>query len=281
MRQLVEDFFSVQSSFVETYLVYLECRSPGKFACSDLLDEHAVEKRRQLWDNLVRMVGTENEKGPLWNLKDLCHLVWPDANDEQDVSGSLLDWFIGSIFHETMKLKENIYLLDRYGPAAYRIQAGPQESEEIMHSGVLKYTVKWLGNMVDVQGLISRAAGDAVSQMEQVAFLLNHASYLLRLKISEMANNALIVRLLVEKEEMVRQLWSESVEDLFRDMFCGNVAEGFCSAGRSYLGSQWYTQALKMFQSVLEIDPDNDEAILRTAQLKSVVKDNPELQLSV
>lgn len=274
-RQLMDVFFRVKLDFQETYLVYLECRNPGAMDCSDLLDEQAVEKRRQLWDQLVRMVGSENKKGPLWQLKDLCHMVWPGIEHEHDVSGSLFDWLVGSIFHETMKLKENIYLLDRYGPAACKIKARPLGVGYNVESGVLVYPENRLGNIVDVQDLIRRAANDAVTQIEQIAFLFNHASYMLRLKMSVLAGNELIVRFLVEEEDKVSLLWGENIEDVFRDMY-RDAVEGFCRAGRSYQEAQWFAEALAMYQRALQIDPHCDEAIVKSVQLQSVVSETRE-----
>lgn len=277
VRQVVDDFFAVQLAFQGTYFVYLECRSSASVACSDLLDEQAVEKRRQLWDRLVRMVGTEKDKGPLWLLKDLCHMVWPEVDHEQDVSGSLFDWLTGSIFHETMKLKENIYLLNRYGPAACRIKDRPLDHGHFFRSDAQTSPGNRLGNIIDVQSLISRAAADVVSQMERIAYLFSHASYILRMKMSSFAGNLLVVRLLVEQEENVKKLWGEDVEDVFNDMFCGDVAEGFCTAGRSYLNGQWFAQALSMYQRALAANPASDEAITKMAQLQAVMRENREL----
>ena len=271
-RQLIEDFLAVKQAFLDTYLVYLECRSPGTLDCTDLLDELAVEKRRQLWDRLVRMVGTESEKGPLWQLKDLCHMVWPDIDSEKDASGTLIDWLVGSIFHETMKLKENIYLLDRYGPVACKLKARPLDMVPPFKNVVFSYPVHHLANIIDVQSLITRAAADAVNQMEQIAFLFNHASYMLRLKMSAFAQNSLVVRLLIEQEQKVRQIWGEEIEDILQDLFSGDAAEGFCVAGRSYLSAQWFSQALDMYHRALALDPDCDEVITKSVQLKNVLK---------
>lgn len=280
VRQVIDDFFSVQLAFQNTYLVYLECRNSSSISitCSDLLDGEAVEKRRQLWDRLVRMVGTEKDKGPLWLLKDLCHMVWPEVDYEQDVSGSLFDWLTGSIFHETMKLKENIYLLNRYGPAACRIKERPLDSGGFFsRSDTQASPADRLGNIIDVQSLIRRAAADAVNQMEQIAYLFSHASYMLRMKMSSFAGNSLVLRLLVEQEEVVKLLWGEEVDDVFMDMFFGEAAEGFCSAGRSYHNGQWFAQALKMYQRALVANPGSDEAIAKTVQLQAVVRENREL----
>jgi hypothetical protein len=275
VRQLVDEFFLLHRSFQETYLVYLECRNPEKWDCSDLLAQRFREQRTELWQRLSHLVGSEDEKGPLWRLKDLCHLLWPEGDQAGEVSGSLLDWLIGSIFHETMKLKENIYLLNSYGPAACRLQDRPLDLVPSFRRGAPSVPV--LESIIDVLGLINRAASDAVRQMEQVAFLFNHASYMLRVLMPSLGDNALVVRLLIEREQMVRILWGEELAEIFQDMFCGDAAEGFCSAGRSYLGGQWFIQALKAYQRALSISPTCDEAITRMVQLQAVVRENREL----
>ncbi len=275
VRQLVDDFFLLHRSFQETYLVYLECRDPGKWACSDLLAQRFRVQRAELWKRLSHLVGSEGEKGPLWRLKDLCHLLWPQGDQDGEVSGSLLDWLIGSIFHETMKLKENIYLLNSYGPAACRLQDRPLDLVPSFRSGAPSFPV--LESIIDVHGLINRAASDALRQMEQIAFLFNHASYMLRVLTPSLAANALVVRLLIEREQVVRILWGEELAEIFQDMYGGDAAEGFCAAGRSYLGGQWFAQALKSYQRALAVDPTCDEAITRMVQLQAVVRENREL----
>lgn len=275
VRQLVDEFFLLHRSFQETYLVYLEGRNPGKWDCSDLLAQRFRVQRAELWQRLSRLVGSEGEKGPLWRLKDLCHLLWPEGDQAGEVSGSLLDWLIGSIFHETMKLKENIYLLNCYGPAACRLQGRPLDLVPSFRGGVTSVPV--LGSIIDVQGMISRAASDAVRQTEQIAFLFNHASYMLRVLMPSLAANALVVRLLIEREQVVRILWGEELFEIFQDMYGGDAAEGFCVAGRSYLGGQWFAQALKAYQRALSVDPTCDEAITRMVQLQAVVRENREL----
>lgn len=275
VRQLVDEFFLLQRSFQETYLVYLDCRDPGKWACSDLLAQRFRAQRTELWQRLAGLVGSESEKGPLWRLKDLCHLLWPEGNEDGEVSGSLLDWLIGSIFHETMKLKEDIYLLNSYGPAACRLQHRPLDLAVSFRGGAPSAPA--LESIIDMHGLVSRAAGDAVRLMEQVAYLFNHASYLLRVMMPSLAANALVVRLLVEREQVVRIVWGEELAEIFQDMYCGDTAEGFCMAGRSYLAGQWFIQALKAYQRALSVNPTCDEAITRMVQLQAVVRENREL----
>ncbi len=267
VRRTIDEFFRLTRSFEDIYLIYLECRSPRTDLCTDLLNRQTGEVRARLWDRLTVMVGTEREKGPLWRLKDLCHLVWPQSDENQGQGGSLVDWLVGAVFHEAMKLKENIYLLNSYGPTACKMQcrsAGPAP-------------VFCQDSVIDVRGLISRAAADVVGQMEQIAFLMSHAAFMLRLMMPDLARNMLVVRLLVEREDVVRLLWGEPLEDVFADMFYGDTAAGFCAAGRSYLCGQWFPQALDMYQRALVVSPTCDEAITRLVQLQAVVRENRQL----
>lgn len=275
VRQLIDEFFRLNRSFQGMYLIYLECRDPGGGSCADLLEQKTASCRGEIWDRLAHMVGTDSRKGPMWKLKDLCHTVWPEADNVQDVSGSMFDWLIGSIFHETMMLKENIYLLNRYGPAACRLKDHPLELFPAPRSGMR--TALQLGSIIDVHNLLNRAAADAVRLMEQVAFLFNHACYILRLMMADFAGNSLVVRLLVEEEEQVRMLWGEELAEIFTEMYAGDAAEGFCVAGGSYLGGQWFVRALKMYQRALAVNPTCDEAITRMVQLQAVVRENREL----
>ena len=268
IRRLLDDFFSIFRSFQDLYQVYLTCRKPGTGVCSDLLDKQNEQLRNQIWQKLTVMVGTETKKGPLWRLKDLCHRLWPRGGSGRDLDGSLIDWLIGSIFHEAMKLKENIYLLNSYGPAAFRIgKPRPRESSEVPR----------LARMMDINGLITRIVVDVISEMEQLAFLFGQAGFILRTMIGDLSQNMLVIRFLVEHEESVQEFWGENLEVLFFDMFYGAPEQGFCAAGRSYLNGQWYTRALSMYQRAVDIDGTCDEAIAKMYQLKTIVRQNSAL----
>ena len=276
IRRIVDDFFSLVRSFQQLYEVYLKCRNAQGHGDVDLLCPETEEVRAQMWNRLTEMIGTETEKGMLWQLKDLCHQVWPEQEREYDVHGSLMDWLLGSVFHEAMKLKENIYLLNTYGPAAIRMRDLP----EVSSVRVLRPSGSFprLSNMVDAETLIRRIAVDVVGQMEQIGFLLGQANFILRMMMPDLAGNMLVVRLLVEKEELVQSGWGEQIEELFTDMFSGSGAEGFCAAGRSYLSGQWYVQALDMYERALSCESQCDEARAKVVHLKAVLQENRSLR---
>ncbi len=276
MRSLVADLFRLLLGFQEMYAIYLECCRSGRVAgCPDLLSRKTAEARERIWRRLDAMVGSETGKGPLWLLKDLCHRLWPEGTEHRDLSGSLLDWLVGSVFHECMKLKENIYLLSRYAPQAIRIQDMPFSGARPVRR--LSGPGPELAGMVDIQRLLTRINSDILHQLEQVGFFFGQANFMLRTMMPEMAANSLVIRLLVEEEETVQALWGESLAELFAEMFSGSPAAGFCAAGRSYLAGQWYSSALAMYRRALQLDPGCDEAMVKVVQLEKIIRDNGRL----
>ncbi|HHD57190.1 MAG TPA: hypothetical protein ENK89_05890 [Desulfobulbaceae bacterium] len=267
--QAVADFFRFVGSFHKLYQDYLQCRNPeGAGGDIDLLAPHSGERRQRMWDRLRVMIGSETDKGQLWQLKDICHVVWPEHDREHTIHGALIDWFVGSVFHEAMKLKENIYLLNTYGPAALQIQGlSSQAAVGFPDAGS---SLPHLSSMVDVEPLIRKISIDVGRQMEQIGILLGQASCILRIMIPELSENSLVVRLLIEEEETVRALWGEDAAAVLADMFAGSSALGFCAAARSYLAGQWYQEALDMYGRALACDERCDEAQEKIAEIRAM-----------
>ena len=101
--QVVMDFFSFSQSFIRLYEEYLACgRLEAGRLRMDLLATRTGENRQRIWEQLAHMIGSETGKGELWQLKDLCHQIWPGQDQSGSVHGALLDWLVGSVFHEAM-----------------------------------------------------------------------------------------------------------------------------------------------------------------------------------
>jgi hypothetical protein len=94
---MVQDFFNAYSYFE---LICAEQKKNG------LIAYHLLDA----W------VGSEITKGPLWDLKDHCHRLLRNNESKTNPYEPLFDWTIGSIFHETIKLKEDAYQLEAYRP---------------------------------------------------------------------------------------------------------------------------------------------------------------------
>ncbi|WP_417914226.1 hypothetical protein [Candidatus Electronema sp. JM] len=259
VRQFFADFFNLMLSFQELYRSYCICRTTrrdGSSCC--LLVSSEQHEQCSIWDQLAVLVGTEMEKGPLWLLKDLGQQIWPDGGPTQKIEDSLIEWLVSSIFHEAVKLKEDVHILNSYSSAAF------WSGSPTRHFGHLP-------QIMDRKGLIQRVAVDVMRQMEQLALLFGQASNMLRTLLPTLSGNILLVRFLVEREDIVEELWSESLCSVFQDMF-DQASQGFCAAGRSYMSGQWHTRALIMYRRALELDCGCAEAAAKVDELQLLIQ---------
>ncbi|WP_319549440.1 hypothetical protein [Desulfogranum marinum] len=268
IRQVVSDFFQAYEMYHGLYQDFCHSYHFAMLEAKDLLQAATIALRTRLLEQLTAMLGAETSRGLLWRLKDLCHTVWPESERQKNVLGSLVDWLIGSLFHEAMKLKENLYLLNNYGPSVFPVDQ--DTGSENMAYGARPFSVS---QVIDTHEVFKRIAVDTEQQVERIALTFGRAIYLLRLMMSSFAENELVVRLLVEKEEVVGEIWGESLESIFDDMFYGNAPHGYCIAGNSYFRSQWYHHSQAMFRRALQIDKQCQEAVIKLIQLEAITSD--------
>ncbi len=238
LRSLYHGFFQTYSSFVSLYLDYI---NGGKIN----------------FDELTRLVGTEAKKGRLWQLKDHCHRLFQESSQQ---NGLLLDWVIGSIFHEAMKLKENIYMYQFYGPTGPVTSAdGPADTS--LHCGASR------------KNFMEGITREAQRQVDNLTFLFNRANLLLRMLVSSQANNDLLLRLFLEDKEICQELWSESAEQIFAELFPYQPEMGYLVAAKSYFNGQWLDEALAAYQAALDLNPDLEEARRRTFLIRTMIRE--------
>jgi hypothetical protein len=233
------------------------------------LSEEGHAAHCKILEQLNVMVGAEMEKGPIWHLKELCHRVWPENEHGENIEGSLVDWLMGSIFHEALRLREHIHILNSYGAAAFNNKGMAEGC-----SGGREISASLLSRIMDKKELIKRISFDVRRQMEQLAFLFGQTHNILRTTLSDLSENILLVRFLVEQEDLVQDLWGEELVSVFYDMFSGAPEQGFCAAGRSYMSGQWYTRALLMYRRALELECGCGEAMEKAHELEMLIQEN-------
>ncbi len=238
MRSLYSGFLATYSHFVGLY--------------QDYISDGTIN-----FDDLTRLVGTEAKKGRLWQLKDHCHRLF-QASSQQN--GLLLDWVIGSIFHEAMKLKENVYMSQFYGPTGSAEQRTDQDNTSL-HCGESRKNF--------MQGITRETR----RQVDNLTFLFNRANFLLRMNLASQANNVLLLRLLLEENEFSQELWSESTQQLFAELFPDQPEMGYLLAAKSYFNGQWLSEALAAYDTALTLNPDLEEARRRTFLIRTMISD--------
>lgn len=263
IRQAINDILDLIVWFQRIYALYRDRCLSGPAEENDAYDATWRAARVELLHQVTCMVGTEDGNGRLWRLKDLCHRIWPQSSLEHAMHGMLLDWTVGSLFHECLKLKETLYLLENYGARTVAVDTltnriGVQEAgaDDAIRN---------------VRALIGQIMEDVGRQMERVGFLFSQVNFLVRAMLPTLMVNGLVVRLLVEKEDVLCELWGETLEEIFDGLFGGDVAVGFCQAGWSFFEGQWYQEARQLYQRALRNNPNCHEALVKGAHLNALL----------
>ncbi|MCX8116885.1 MAG: hypothetical protein N3G78_02995 [Desulfobacterota bacterium] len=180
---------------------------------------------------------------PLYTLKEQSHALF--RNREKDLWRKkewLLDLVIGSIFHEAMKLRENVYQLEFYRPKYRNYQR---------HIGKSAYEK---GYFQEFERIISKAGHAVLLGMAEIRSLFSDAMDQLIDLFKVKRHNPYLVRFLVENQPLLHKVYGpRKGRKLFDLVFEGGPAEAYERAGRSYqlgehhdLASNYFARALKL-----------------------------------
>ena len=136
-------------------------------------------------------------------------------------------------------------------------------------------TVKFCG--VECQKFMERTYQEIQKQMENLGFMFGRANFLLRAMMPDQAHNDILVRYLIENEDIVDYLWNERLDALFNEMFA-SPEEGYCLAAKSYLEGQWYQHALETYSIALKKNPACKEARQNIESLRAIHQNSKEKQ---
>jgi hypothetical protein len=194
----------------------------------------------------------ENE---LFELKEECHSLFrnEERQDETDLtSGGLFDILVGSLFHQMMKVKENTYQSERYAPryAALRRAARgpnpPEHAEAFLREG---------------QRIIQRARRALGQDLAHAVELFSEATVVLRHVLLENSGNPLLVRTLLDNQEVVEAVYGpRSLDKLLREMYDGHPAAGYVLAASDLYEGGWYDRARELCKQARKLDAKNKHA---------------------
>jgi len=158
----------------------------------------------------------------------------------------LLDLVIGSIFHEAMKLRENIYQIEVYQPKylQYKSKVGKSDYEK--------------DYLEQFERIIMKAKQGVVEGMEETRSLFRDAMAQLTDLFREGAKNTFLVRFLLENLTLLREIYgSKKTKEIFDLMFKNGFLDAYRVAGQSFLESEHYDLSSNYFSKALKMDPHN------------------------
>ena len=162
------------------------------------------------------LVGDDNDS-VLYRLKERSHALF--RTDGEHASSSvrreaLFDLAVGSLFHEAMKLRENLYQREVYAPRVARLRAGADES-----------------------------ADDADELFAEFERILARS----RARLGEGAGDRVVTRCLIRRRDAVDAAFPEGLEGLLAAMH-GDVGTGLVEAARSLLESAYFVDAVAVLE---------------------------------
>ncbi|MFW6005075.1 MAG: hypothetical protein ACOCPN_01235 [Desulfonatronovibrionaceae bacterium] len=176
------------------------------------------------------LLGDEMNKGQLWRLKDTAHILFRSEASSQR-SGLYLDWCIGYIFHEGMKLREDAYQQENYRPWFEMMYSRTSLAPEEKHINKELIAVLDQTN-VSIEREISR-----------IRFILFHSRRLFAMFLPEHRDNPLLARFFFAQEDLVREVFKSSYQELIRNIYRDQPEKLYLLAAESLRQGGWEKEA--------------------------------------
>ncbi|UCD70873.1 MAG: hypothetical protein JSW70_07680 [Syntrophobacterales bacterium] len=196
--------------------------------------------------NVAKLVDATGS-GPLFDLKERCHSRFRYKETEPyNEKEKLFDLTIGSIFHEAMKLKENLYQLEVYGPRYLELEKRlgnprPERESHRFRKIILRAEQGLREGIDDLKEMFC----DVKEQLDEL--------------LKEYSKNQLLTRFLLEDRSLVQRVYGKrGLEKIFSSMFKGGIDQAYWVAGNSYLESQYFDMAHRVFKKALRRHPENE-----------------------
>ncbi|MFP6641561.1 MAG: hypothetical protein VCC04_15050 [Myxococcota bacterium] len=187
------------------------------------------------FDDVEQFVG-DDASSVLFRLKESCHAIFrPSGGDaEFEVgAGALLDLVLGSLFHEAMALRENLYQLESYGARVQALKARADvETAELLQ---------------EFEKILAASAKRLDEAVIQIDALLGQARRQFFHLLVEYRDDGLLTRCLWEQADLVSSAFGQDVEELFTEIY-GESTSALVLAADSYLESAYYGEALSVLR---------------------------------
>jgi hypothetical protein len=234
------------SSNLEKKQIDLIKESIGVYAlCIEVIDLYA---KRQLSFGRMEEFVDDRGKSSLYRLKQMCHELFRNV-DEATYREKFYDITVGYIFHEAMKLRENVYQLEYYKP----------QYSTLVNSDELTSLEKKIIHEFDI--LIHKAEKRLKEGLKEVRVLLKDLVVQLKDLLKLYRNNYLLPRFILENEKALVKIYGKKgFAELLNDMYEHGRFTLIYKAAQSYLESEYYSCARLLFQKAVNMDQDDRRA---------------------
>jgi hypothetical protein len=188
----------------------------------------------------------DGDRSMLFRLKERCHALFrprPEGAAVPSHREMLVDLAVGSLYHEAMKFRENLYQHESYGP---RVRA--------LRSRAAGESAALFEEFEKIQEAVTHRLEEGLQESEA---LLDQTAEQLLLLLADTPDGGLIARYLTEHAAVVTEVFGLPLDPLLESIH-GSAAKGYEAAGRSCLSSGFYDAAVDAFAASVERDGDRD-----------------------
>ncbi len=173
----------------------------------------------------------DDERSALFRLKELCHALFRSASTGGEVeigASALFDLAVGSLFHEAMKLRENLYQSAVYAPKVDALRAAGIADA----SGLLR----------EFDKIVRDARARLAESVAESQTLLRQTTAQFRELLRTHAENGMLARFLVEHGPEVAEALGVDTDAALADLH-GSAGAVWRRAAWSYLASGFFDDA--------------------------------------
>jgi len=219
----------------ESIDVYEKCMQ-----CKDLY------KGKDLCFANIEQLVDDRGKSHLFRLKEMSHELFRNSIDAS-YKEKLYDMTIGYIFHEAMKLRENMYQLEYYRPQRdIALHQLTDQEKKIVH---------------EIGLLVSKAEIRLKEGFKEIRVLLNELVGQLKDLFVLYKDNYLLPRFIFENEKSLVRIYGKKG---FASLLNATYADGrqllIFKAAQSYLESEYFDISRRLFKKLLRMSGENVSA---------------------
>jgi len=211
----------------------------------DIVSRHrSGELRFAEVHDLVR----DDDQSVLYRLKERCHSLFRDGDASARVGmhrEALFDLAVGSLFHEAMKFRENLYQREIYAPKVHELRgtAGGEEAHELF---------------AEFERILEQAGIRLEETLEETEILLERTREHLVLLLASRPHDVLVARYLLLKRELAEAVFGLSLDELLAQIY-GDATSGHLAAAHSFLESSYFKEALATLAGARQRAPASDD----------------------
>jgi len=195
------------------------------------------------FEALRDILGEEMNKGLLWRLKDTAHHLFRNMPEKSQV-GHFLDWCIGYIFHETMKLKEDAYQQQNYAPWFRQLQEKDLPETDLIISRELFQ-------------LLMQTTESMQREIRRIRFIVRQCHRLFPLYLADQGANLWLARFLFKRSDLVREVFGDAYDALIRAVYKDAPETLFVMASRSLREGGWVNEAVEAVEAALAANAES------------------------